>query len=154
MAKKAITEEEKLRNKVIQNVNSRRNFLNRNGYRTTINLFVEKYILTEIAVKNVLSDYYKKKKEPKEVESIEMGITTIKAALKQAGYVIDGDIIDKMYKAKQKRGEKSARDLRNGIIHDLNVKDVQEVIDRKEELDELLDIFLIMLLKPFVNTNT
>lgn len=152
MAKKKVTDEEKLRNKIIQNVNSRRNFLNRDGYRDAKDSFIEKFILTEIAVKSILADYYKKKGENKEVESIEMGITTIKAALKMAGYAIDDDIVDKMYKAKQKRGVRSARDLRNGIVHDLNVKDIQEVFDRKTELDDLLNTFLDSLLAPFANT--
>lgn len=145
MGKKKLTEEQKLRNRVIQNVNSRRNFLNRVGYRETKDEFIEKYVLTEVAIKNILSSYYKFKGDEKEVESIEMGLTTIKAALKLTGYVPEDNTIDKMYKAKQKRGLRSARDLRNGIVHDLNVQDIQEVIDRKDELFKLLDDFLSFL---------
>ena len=124
MAKRKLSEEQKLRNRIIQNVNSRSNFLNREGYRDIKNTFIEKYVLTEIAVKNVLTSYYKNKGEPKDVESIEMGMSTIEAALKQAGYNFDDDILIRMYKARQKRGERSARDLRNGIVHDLNVNDI------------------------------
>ena len=96
MAKRKLSEEQKLRNKIIQNVNSRSNFLNRERYRDIKSTFIEKYVLTEITVKNVLSSYYKNKGESKDVESIDMGMLTIGAALKQAGYTFDDDILIRM----------------------------------------------------------
>lgn len=150
MAKKKLSEEQKLRNRLVQNVNSRRNFLNREGFRDAKNAFLEKFILCEIAIKIILTNYYKNIGEEKKVESVEMGLTTIKAALKLAGYAPDDDMLNKMFLAKRARGQRSARDLRNGIVHDLSVNDIQEVVNRREELNQLLDGFFAFLVNPTV----
>ena len=142
MGKIQLSPEEKLRNKVMQNISSRQNYLNRTGYREAKDQFVEQFILCEIGIKTILSFYYKNRGEEKAIENLEMPITTIKAALKDAKITIDDDTINKMFKAKQKRGARSARDLRNGIVHDLNVRDIQEVIDRKKELLSIMEIFI------------
>lgn len=148
MVKKKLSEEQKIRNKLIQNVNSRKNFLDREGYRAVKNSFLEKFILCEIAIKIILTYYYMNIGEKKEVESVEMGLTTIKAALKLAGYVPDDDMLNKMFLAKQSRGQRSARDLRNRIVHDLSVNDIQEVVNRRVELNQLLDDFFAFLVNP------
>ena len=77
-----------------------------------------------------------------------MAYTTIIAALKKSGYNPDEDMLKKVFKAKEKRGEKSARDLRNGIVHDLNIYDLMEVMDRKNELFKLLDDYYEFLIQP------
>lgn len=148
MATKKLSEEQKLRNKVTQNVNSKKNFLNRLAYRETKDAFLEKFILCEIALKAILQNYFSSRNEDKKVEALEMGSSTIEAALKVAGYKPSEEQLKMMFKAKQNRGQKSARDLRNAIVHDLNVNDIKEVVDRKDELFELLDNFLAFLTSP------
>ena len=76
-----------------------------------------------------------------------MAYPTIITALKKSGYDPDEDMLKKVFKADEKRGEKSARDLRNGIVHDLNVKDLMEVMDRKNELFKLLDDYYEFLIQ-------
>lgn len=61
-------------------------------------------------------------------------IKQVKAALKKAGYTVDDDLMDRLFSGTgifSQRGSKSARLLRNGIEHEMNVKDLQEVVDRK-----------------------
>lgn len=145
MAKKKLSDEQKLKNKVVQNVTSKKNYLDKSDNRKTKDTFLEKFILCEIGLKNVLNYYYKKQGQEREADDIEMGLSTIKAALKLAQYNIPDDTLERMFKAKKKRGERSVRDLRNGIVHDLTIPDLQEVITRKNELFGLMDEFIIAL---------
>ena len=149
MAKK-LTEEQKRRNRVIHNVTSKKNYLDKEDHRSIKDAFLEKFILCEIPTKAALQFYYAQTGEPKDVETVEMAYTTIRAALKKSGYEPDDEILKKVFKANEKRGERSARDLRNGIVHDLNVKDIMEVIARKDELFKLLDDYYEFLIRPIV----
>lgn len=142
MARKKQTVERKLQKRILQNVCSKRNFLDKANNRAAKDQFIEKFVLCEIATKNVLSYYRKVNGKEKDVENIEMGLNTIKAALCHAQYDVDNEMLEKMFKAKKKRGERSARDLRNGIVHDLMIPDIQEVIRRKDELFNLMDRYL------------
>ena len=147
MAKK-LTDEQKRRNRVIHNVTSKKNYLDKEDHRLIKDAFLEKFVLCEVPTKAALSFYYAQNGEPKDVESIEIAYTTIRAALKKSGYEPDDDILRRVFKANNKRGEKSARDLRNGIVHDLNVNDLMEVMDRKDELFKLLDDYYEFLIQP------
>ena len=80
-----------------------------------------------------------------------MGLPTIKAALKHAQYDVRNENLEKIFKAKKRRGERSARDLRNGIVHDLTEPDLQELIKRKNELFRLLDDFTTLLISDIDN---
>lgn len=148
MGKKKLTDEQKLQNKILQNVHSKKNYLDKADNRAVKDKFIETFILCEIATKVVLAYYYKVNDKEKNIEDIELGLNSIKPALRLAQYEITDDVLEKMFKAKKKRGERSARDLRNGIVHNLTVKDIQEVISRKDELFSLMDGYL----KVFSNT--
>lgn len=145
MAKKKLSDEQKLKNKVVQNITSKKNFLDKSDNREVKDTFLEKFILCEIGLKTVLNYYYKYQGQEKEATDIEMGLSTIKAALKLVQYNIPDDTLERMFKAKKKRGERSVRDLRNGIVHDLTIPDLQEVIARKDELFGLMDEFVAAL---------
>ena len=147
MAKK-LTDEQKRRNRIIHNVTSKKNYLDKEDRRSTKDLFLEKFILCEIPTRLILTYYFSQNGEAKEVDSVEMAYTTIIAALKKSGYNPDEDMLKKVFKAKEKRGEKSARDLRNGIVHDLNIYDLMEVMDRKNELFKLLDDYYEFRIQP------
>lgn len=122
--------------------------MDKEEHRFTKDTFLEKFIFCEIPTKAALDFYYAQKGEQKDVKSITMSYSIIKAALKKSGYNPDEDILEKVFKANNKKGEKSARDLRNGIVHDLNVKDLMEVMSRKDELFKLLDDYYEFLIQP------
>ena len=145
---KKLTNEQKRRNKIIHNVTSKKNYLDKEDHRAIKDVFLEKFILCEIPTKAALSFYYAQNGESKDVDSIEMAYTTIRAALKKSGYEPDDNMLKKVFKANEKRGERSVRDLRNGIVHDLNVRDMMEVMERKNELFKLLDDYYEILIQP------
>ena len=71
-----------------------------------------------------------------------MPITDIKAALINAGFETNTMELDKMFKKDCLRGERSARDLRNAIVHDLSVNDIDELVKRWEDIQKTLDSYL------------
>ena len=77
-----------------------------------------------------------------------MAYTTISAALRTTGYEPDEIVLKRLFKANEKRGCRSARDLRNGIVHDLNVRDLEELMNRRDELFDLLDDYYEFLIQP------
>ena len=76
------------------------------------------------------------------------GIYNYKGYFKKFGYNPDDGIIKKVFKVNIKRGERSAMDLRNGIVHNLNSNDLMVVMDRKAELFKLLDDYYEFLIQP------
>ncbi len=139
MPKAKLTDEQKRRNRVNHNVTSKINYLNKDNHRAIKDSFLEKYTLCEIPIKAALAYYYEQKGCPKEVDSIDIAYTIIRPALRLSGYEIEDDVLIRMFKSGENRNYKSARDLRNGIVHDLNVQDIIEVVSRKDELFLLLD---------------
>ena len=142
---KKLPEDVKLRRLIRRTVESRKNFLDkpdRSNYRQIISTFLEKYILCEAGTKRALSAYYSSKGDTKEIKDINMPITDIKAALINAGFETNTMELDKMFKKDGLRGERSARDLRNAIVHDLSVNDIDELVKRWEDIQKTLDSYL------------
>ena len=144
MAKK-LPEDVKLRRKVRRTTESKKNYLDKSGrenYRQIISVFLEKFVLCEVGTKKALSAYYSNNGDPKDVEDINMPITDIRKALDNAGYDTTFMELEKMFKKNNKRGEKSARDLRNGIIHELASEDIDELVTRWDDIQAALDKYL------------
>ena len=147
---KKLPEDVKLRRRIRRTVESKKNYLDKPGrenYRQTICTFLEKFVLCEVGTKKALSSYYQKNGNPKEVEDMTMSLTDIKKALEDAGFDISSMPLDEMYKKNCNRGAKSARDLRNAIVHDLSAEDINELIDRWSDIEAVLDSYLGQLQK-------
>lgn len=107
--------------------------------------FIDKFILCEVAVKKVMRAYREGKKgeSAKGYERLNMGI--ISKAVDWAGYGITKPELEELFSGSGKytlRGSKSAKKLRDGMMHEHNENDIQEVVDRFEELNEKMDAFL------------
>ena len=145
---KKLAPDVKLRRVIRRTVESKRNYLEkpeRAGYRLIICTFLEKFVLCEAGTKRALSSYYRNAGNPKNVEDMNMPLTDITAALDEAGFDVNAMQLDKMFKKNNKRGEKSARDLRNAIVHDLTAEDIDELINRWQEIQATLDLYLSIL---------
>jgi hypothetical protein len=69
----------------------------------------------------------------------------IPAALKYAGYTIDNDVLNVLFAGSgkyRKRGSKSAKQLRNAIVHNVSEPDILEICHRYEQLHHAMDSFL------------
>ncbi len=147
---KKLPEDVKLRRRIRRTVESKKNYLDKPGretYRQIIGAFLEKFVLCEAGTKKALSSYYQKNGNPKEIEDINMPLTDIKKALEDAGFDINSMPVDGMFKKNNNRGAKSARDLRNAIVHDLSSEDIGELVDRWSDIEATLDSYLSWLQK-------
>lgn len=69
----------------------------------------------------------------------------VKTALKNAGYTLDARLMEQLFSESGNytaSGQKSARLLRNGIEHEMNVDDLQEVHDRLASLVPDMESFI------------
>lgn len=142
---KKLPEDVKLRRSIRRSVESKKNYLdkpNRENYRQIISAFLEKFILCEVGTKRAIQAYYINNGDIRDIEDVNMPLYDIRIALSKAGFNVDSMSLEKMFKKNNKRGEKSMRDLRNAIAHDLTANDIQELVDRWVEIQELLDSYL------------
>ena len=67
---------------------------------------------------------------------------SIPSALNDYGYDIQKHILSDIFSSGKKRGSKSAKKLRDGIMHAMNEDDLNEIIDREDFLHSRMDEFL------------
>ena len=142
---KKLPEDVKLRRSIRRSIESKKNYLdkpNRENYRQIISVFLEKFILCEVGTKRAIQAYYINNGDTRDIEDVNMPLYDIRIALSKAGFSVDSMSLEKMFKKNNKRGEKSMRDLRNAIAHDLTANDIQELVDRWVEIQELLNSYL------------
>jgi hypothetical protein len=92
-----------------------------------------------------LKKYLQVKKEYTSDGQMRIQLSQVKAALKIAGYSFDEDLMERLFSGSgiyTVSGQKSARLLRNGIEHEMNVNDLQEVHDRLASLFADMDSFI------------
>ena len=107
--------------------------------------FLEKFTLCEICCKAILKEYKKNNKTFSSEKNLKLDMREIPAALKFAGYSIEEEILRLIFAGSgnyTKRGCKSAKQLRNGIVHNLSESDIEEVCKRYTCLCATMDSFL------------
>ncbi len=150
MSTKCLTaaEQAQIRLDITQKLNDINSKMNEKGIRDARDKFIEKFILCETAYKIVLKKYLQINKRYKSDGEMKIQLTQVKFALLSAGYTVDIGLLDRLFSGSGKyrnQGDKSARLLRNGIEHEMNVKDLQEVKDRQVSLHNDMDTFLSLL---------
>lgn len=108
-------------------------------------LFIDKFIRCEVAVKKVMTAYKKAKKGDKDKGFERLDMRTIPAALDWAGFHFDKDELDELFSGSgqyNRCGTKSAKKLRDGTMHEHNENDIREIVERFDELNEMMDAFL------------
>lgn len=103
------------------------------------NAFIEKFVLCEICCKEAIHNA-----TGETIEKVQLHMPEIKKGMK--GYPFDGEKLKKLFYGKSgkyyKRGSYSAKNLRDSIMHSMSTESMQEVYDRKGELDKLMDSYL------------
>ncbi|MBO5398133.1 MAG: hypothetical protein J6A36_04310 [Clostridia bacterium] len=136
-------------NKIIERAN---NILNTDNNRTVVFEFLEKYIKCEIICKQIIKKYLDLIGEEYEEETIPCSLNDIKKAI--SFYEINFNnpkLLTRLWSKTDKRGEKAVRVLRNKIVHELQESSLMEVIERKEELHNDMDLFITTILDSEIN---
>ena len=100
-----------------------------------VGLFLDNWLICEVLAKRLIM-YHKQKKETPN----RWNYTQVSSALKYFGIDYDDQKVEPAFKggSKGKRGNKSARQLRNGYLHSLSENDKTEIETRSKELNVLL----------------
>lgn len=109
--------------------------------------FLEHFTKCELLYKSVLVDYKTEKKQDISEEKLVLDMTVIPAVMRYAGVTMSKDaLLDPLFSSTdpyKKRNTKSAKLLRNGLVHRLSVEDMEEVLMRSEYLITLMNNFII-----------
>lgn len=127
-------------NKAIERAN---NILNTDNNRIIVFDFLEKYIKCEIICKQIIKKYLDLIGEEYEEETIPCSLNDIKRAI--SCYEINFNspkLLTRLWSKNTKKGERAIRVLRNKIVHELNDSSLIEVIERKENLHNDMDLFI------------
>lgn len=104
--------------------------------------FINKFVLCEIVCKHIVEVYKRHQKDLKPGEYITLDMRHIPAAMTLYRYSIPKHVYSDVFGSGKKRGYKSAKKLRDGIMHAMNDDDLNEVIEREEFLYGRMGEFL------------
>ena len=104
--------------------------------------FINKFVLCEIVCKHIVEAYKRHQKDLKPGEYITLDMRHIPAAMTLYRYSIPKHVLSDVFGSGKKRGQKSAKKLRDGIMHAMNDDDLNEVIEREEFLYGRMGEFL------------
>ena len=128
------------RKRIYNRITQAQNYLKERNNKDKVDSFLEKYYQCELAATECIFDYrLDKKEEEKEIRII---VSTVKAALNHAGLNAKESLLNYLFAANDKRGQRSAKRLRNAIVHEISVTDMREVNNRFYELKEYMEEFL------------
>ncbi len=107
--------------------------------------FIDKFTLCDLTCKAVLESYEKAKGTFKQGSFMDLNMKRIPSAMNHFGLSIPKHILNGVFGGSaqyKKRGTKSAKKLRDGIVHGMNKEDIKEVVSRNTDLNNLMDTFL------------
>jgi hypothetical protein len=106
--------------------------------RGTAECFLLRYVFLEALIRLVGRYYRERSTTQKRVveQDGSLNVDVVKRSLKHFGVLVDERRVDGLLASpKAKRGQKTARVLRNGLVHRWDVGDADEVIKRFEEIE-------------------
>lgn len=106
-----------------------------------IQLFLERYCYLESLLRTIGRYYRSRKRQvPDSGKHEALNINVVSRSLKYFGCVVSDQILEILLSSSlTKRTKRSARNLRNGIVHNWSKEDRQEVVDRSSALVASLD---------------
>ena len=107
--------------------------------------FLEEYIKCETICREMIFEYKKTTKSQEKREEIKIRVDTAKKAWGAAGYQDMSSILNYLFSSSEKRWEKSAKKLRDAIVHAQKKEDINEVDKRYKELTEYMDEYLSLI---------
>ncbi len=105
--------------------------------RGTAECFLLRYVFLEALVR-LVGRYYRERSTTQKktaTEDSSLNVEVVKRSLKHFGLLVDERRVDALLASpKAKRGQKTARVLRNGLVHRWDVSDANEAVQRFDEL--------------------
>lgn len=111
-------------------------------HQETINQFLGKFILCELCYKDLLYNYLTEKGKPNDKRTLNIDMRQVKPVAKLFALPMSKERLSVLFGSLETRGNQSAKKLRNSIMHSINQPAIEEIVNRKDELFEVLDEFI------------
>ena len=138
-------QQKKIRNQAGRSLKKAEAVLEAETNRRMKNEFLERFMLCELACKKIITGYNEHKHRAVVERDIKLQLPTIQAALKYAGYPRYQGRVEQVFGSGDKRGSKTCKKLRDGIVHSMSAGDIREVASRYRELMEDMGSFLALI---------
>lgn len=116
--------------------------LNSGKSREHVQTFIEKYILCEIASKEMLVGYKNDLNEVLEYKDAKMDLRQLKHAFNYYHLELPNDVIKRLFAADKVEGKRSAKKLRDSLLHGMTKKNITELDKQYNQLIDDIDAFL------------
>ena len=106
--------------------------------------FIDKFIKCEVVCKAFVEKYKQLQKTDEKGREIKLllDMRIIPSAFDRFDFHIDKHVLTPVFGGEKGKGHKSCKKIRDGIIHSLNISDLQELHDRYDILIMQMDRFL------------
>lgn len=106
--------------------------------------FIDLFTVCDATCKIYIEQYKKLKKKNKDGSEIKnnLDMRTIPSAFRNFNIKFEDHELSVIFNADRTRGHKSCKKLRNGIVHEMNEGDLNEVHKRYSELMKYMNVFL------------
>ena len=105
--------------------------------RGTVECFLLSYVFLEALIR-LVGRYYRERSTTQKkamTEDSSLNVDVVKRSLRHFGILVDERRVDSLLAShKAKRGLKTARVLRNGLVHRWDLSDAKEAVERIDEL--------------------
>lgn len=126
-------------------IESAKNFMLEDEKMQLVHDFIDKFILCELACKHIVEAYKKYRKTYNPKAFITLHMNSIVAAFELYEYPIRKHELSGVFGAAgiyKKNGTRSPKVLRDCVMHTFKSSAIDEIVERSEELDELMTRFL------------
>jgi hypothetical protein len=140
MAKKG--EKQNRKTRAASRVNQVVSKLNNPTTKAHLNTFLIKYILCEISSKEMIVGYKSDIGRPVDYEKVKMTLTDIRCATNHYSLGLAENLLKRLFSSDKVNGCRSAKKLRDSIVHSITVGNISEVDNSYTRLISDMDKFL------------
>jgi prephenate dehydrogenase len=130
-----------LRNKAKEELHRLQAIAENKEMKQMIDNFKEKFTMCEIVYKVILEDH-QHNKTGSQGTFLKIDMRQVPYALDYAGYTFEKDFLEKLFGSETRVGKRSVKKLRDALTHKLPKSALNELQERYDELNELMDQFL------------
>ena len=107
-------------------------------------LFIDKFTLCDVTCKAYIEKYKQVKRTAEDGSEIKLvlDMRTIPYALSFFKLEIPQHVLTPVFGANKGKGQKTCKKIRDGIVHAMNISDLQEMHDRYDQVMAMMDTFL------------
>lgn len=119
--------------------------LEQDNMKERLSSFLITFMLCESCYKDLLKAYKRSKGETFKEANLTIKMQEVTAVLKKFKIQINNEVIQNIFSSTgdyRNAGSRSAKVLRNAVVHSMNKGAIQEIFDRCDDLDSDMNVFL------------